>query len=655
MLTCNRALQDDHRTVSLNATTLLGQLSTQGEAYLTMTEHINSNMTAVSTEVQGLSGQFARIEDGLADLPARKDLFNIGSVVESAVARAISQHQIALLEMSDQNQSRSNIEEIPDEASDMSNLLQTTPETAQHLDSYQKRRKQRVLYRSWYQTPFLDIFVKTTETEEGSNDQQGIRRRHQDKTFEIRSKVPFWRRGAVVKFIKSMVKSTTSFGMNLRTYNIVPFNSPVSKAIENMDLGTIRRLFDAGLASPYDEDEYGWSLIDSVLYYQRESFSIDSSYSQKAFEIINYIVSCTAGDARTDKVSCLFHDYYHGSSHLENERAQILRSVLRATSKDPFEDSFLPFMMDTSLENNSRYQVLQTQDFWMVDLNATFSNHYPGFYIENDRLMLLDPHGIRMEKAIIDGMEYFPWVWLNDSWDIGYSNGAATIQRLLMLYQRSIKNDVKECCKVRIGILIQHGHDPRQVSCHFTDPGICYQQNPLSSVELSKELGMQEVLHDGLTIAGRSVSEIEDLFEEEIYLGLVELLNGDLEYKSRDDCRTDFIWNLCNGGFTTLRKDEYYRICRVLEINVGLSHSSCAREMIESANSAWLRKSTPGCWPEDEIGLIPGIDFLLPWQFGYYGNGIKMEDIEEWPCVRDILKKAGVDPGSVKRDPWQII
>jgi hypothetical protein len=46
----------------------------------------------------------------------------------------------------------------------------------------------------------------------------------------------------------------------MRTYGIVPYDDPVFEACRSGDVAGMQRLFDSGLASPFDEDEYGWSL-----------------------------------------------------------------------------------------------------------------------------------------------------------------------------------------------------------------------------------------------------------------------------------------------------------------------------------------------------------------------------------------------------------
>jgi len=55
-----------------------------------------------------------------------------------------------------------------------------------------------------------------------------------------------------------------------------------------------------------------------------------------------------------------------------------------------------------------------------------------------------------------------------------------------------------------------------------------------------------------------------------------------------------------------------------LEIYLGLEDFEI-EYMIESANSVFWQRTTPGCWPEKgEIRLIPGVDFALPEQYIEY-------------------------------------
>jgi hypothetical protein len=64
-------------------------------------------------------------------------------------------------------------------------------------------------------------------------------------------------------------RSIVGVNIFMRTYGIVPSNAPVFEACESGDIVGMQRLFDSGLASPFDHDERGMSLWE-VSYHCRQ-------------------------------------------------------------------------------------------------------------------------------------------------------------------------------------------------------------------------------------------------------------------------------------------------------------------------------------------------------------------------------------------------
>lgn len=71
---------------------------------------------------------------------------------------------------------------------------------------------------------------------------------------------PEWISNTVLQF--EMTRSITGLNIMLRTYGIVPIDAPVFEACEKGDVVGMQRLFDKGLASPFDRNEWGESLWD---------------------------------------------------------------------------------------------------------------------------------------------------------------------------------------------------------------------------------------------------------------------------------------------------------------------------------------------------------------------------------------------------------
>ncbi|KAF8251520.1 hypothetical protein K440DRAFT_658625 [Wilcoxina mikolae CBS 423.85] len=52
-----------------------------------------------------------------------------------------------------------------------------------------------------------------------------------------------------------------SISVGLQCINVIPGDSPIWQAVDRCDLSTIRRLFDRGLASPFDRNDNGYTLL----------------------------------------------------------------------------------------------------------------------------------------------------------------------------------------------------------------------------------------------------------------------------------------------------------------------------------------------------------------------------------------------------------
>lgn len=57
------------------------------------------------------------------------------------------------------------------------------------------------------------------------------------------------------------MKAHGSWQWNLRSYSIIPRRSRVFKVAEFDTPKDMQQLFDTGLASPHDQDEYGQTLL----------------------------------------------------------------------------------------------------------------------------------------------------------------------------------------------------------------------------------------------------------------------------------------------------------------------------------------------------------------------------------------------------------
>jgi hypothetical protein len=184
-----------------------------------------------------------------------------------------------------------------------------------------------------------------------------------------------------------------------------------------------------------------------------------------AVQIAGYLIPLTKSDTHNlEWVWCTAHTSPADTrySRKEQERAEILRMILRSSCEDPLEGTSPQFWMHLSYENHPVSQVLRQQDYWMIDLEAHSDFRYPNTYIENDRQMLRDPLGVQVAKALRQGQYYLPFpAHCGQIYDF-YRFKNPSIGNLLEVYSVSERPDVRECCKNRMIILFRSGLNPGQ-------------------------------------------------------------------------------------------------------------------------------------------------------------------------------------------------
>lgn len=109
---------------------------------------------------------------------------------------------------------------------------------------------------------------------------------HSKQVFE--AKTPAWMSHRIWQL--AMHKSISGWQFTLRTYGIVSSDSEVFKACDDGDLVGMRKLFDAGLASPFDHDGQGLSLFFV-------SLSLNRSFNNNCLNLLS-------GFARAEERGC---------------------------------------------------------------------------------------------------------------------------------------------------------------------------------------------------------------------------------------------------------------------------------------------------------------------------------------------------------------
>ncbi|KAI2469516.1 hypothetical protein F4781DRAFT_213381 [Annulohypoxylon bovei var. microspora] len=73
------------------------------------------------------------------------------------------------------------------------------------------------------------------------------------------------------------IKANGDWKFYLRSYSLIPQGSEIVKLVRKGSPNDMQKLFDAGLASPYDRDQFGYTLLHRASHYQN-------------FQVINYLI-----------------------------------------------------------------------------------------------------------------------------------------------------------------------------------------------------------------------------------------------------------------------------------------------------------------------------------------------------------------------------
>ena len=443
-------------------------------------------------------------------------------------------------------------------------------------------------------------------------------------TIDIRFNPVFIGQGVHITFPSSSQRYSTRFDMQLRSYRVVSKSSPVFNALHKADIPSLRSLFKSGMASPFDVDTSGFSLLDNAL-------SITKAMNrEEPLSLIQFLLSCGAHFTPMSS----HHSGRWITDVLQDEKSgpDIMRLYMDNCEHDPFGDSDMSTWISVDLVGLPAYQTLVHQEQWYVDLHNYQPSSWTGCFIENDRLMLSDAEGIGMKDAINRGMSYRLVMTGNDMKDAHYrkkkyklimdgiySKPVDAPLHYILLFASSTKDiKLKHACSHRLANLIAWGQDPRK----WHDFGTSYRKGKWQATGLSGQVtgvarltNTIDVWRDGLVLAGWHLLEIEDLFDEEVYLGLEALFSGVSYSTVKENC-AEFVENLAVGYYASFNEKEIDNLSIEIQSHVhGGENISVydVRAIIKAANRAFRQLSTPGGWPGDGgIRLIPGVDFDIP-------------------------------------------
>jgi len=459
-----------------------------------------------------------------------------------------------------------------------------------------------------YSTPLFEVHIKTFQLAKvAKSSRQDERETSSNAIICIRSKLPFWRYTAYIQLSRPLYSSNLDLGMQITTYNIVEKTSPIIRAVEALDMEEVKRLFRLGLASPHDalDDILGESLSDIALFHLFESRDINLQCCEKAHKMLKFLTL----EAKIGYKSPFIYEVFIFPV-IQNQRAESLvadglRHVLQNCPEDPFwfHPSLYFRLDDVKLPI---YSVMLQQESWDVDMNDSSTSWYPNTFCETERNFLKDPTGLGMLKALENGLLYFP-----TKAALLFVENMRSIQpaiRLMRMVLMTNRQDIHKACIARLVNLIQKGYLPQTQT--WNKEGGYYPGRPYSAVEYSTHKGLEGFLREVLHLCGWLENDIQDIFDEEILAGFPQLMNGDITYKTRDECRIEFLNELCHGDFIDLDGEDYENMLVRVLVNTGWQYYILIPG-IRNAREAFKQRDIPGSWPKERTIIVPGIDFQL--------------------------------------------
>ncbi|KAL2071793.1 hypothetical protein VTL71DRAFT_13028 [Oculimacula yallundae] len=527
-------------------------------------------------------------------------------------------------------------------------------------------RRDKIVYRSMFRTPLFDIEIETREVQRRPRSDQDSSQTALSKfeptmsqrftKYHVRIKIPFWKGGMTYQSGNSGMVYAGNLCKSLRLYNTVPEDAPILQACERLDLAEVQRLFDNSLASPLDCDEHARPLFEIVNYQLLYSTQIDV---EKGFELLKFLFCCLGGQVNA---SDSFHNMMmvaHYSPIPTDLIGQpwlgdLCRLLLRHCSEDPFTGT--SEYMNIDISKSAIYSVLCGQQQWLFDNTVTIE--FPGFenyFFETDLGILTDPEGCKLQAALSAGLDYAPLLTRNLRSYPAVVDHEGQIHTLLYLAFMGEEDTFRVCVLNRLVILLQHGMDPRRVCQTFLFIGAKYKMpsEQVSCTAFAGLLDLSDLWKSALAKARLDDYEVQDIFNEDQYAGVPELLDGVVEYTSRYEQQKQFIEELRRGIFPEdidVFHKTLLKACLALEVELGVDCDDL-HDLMDEVFSVSRQYTMPGKWNDGEaIDLIPGRDYKLPGKL--FGD---KKEIKDWECIREIweIELGGCIPEGCEETEWE--
>jgi hypothetical protein len=490
-----------------------------------------------------------------------------------------------------------------------------------------RTRRKGVSYKHHFSNRYL--YVSSITREDISNEDHSTQEfgppKRTETTFKFVSTLPFLRRA--LYYTTSNTSWDPLYETKVRYTRVFTRDSAIWQACAACDLDEVRRLFISGEASPFMEDEWGVSLADQVITH----IAIGNTKAENdGVQLVDYLVrNCGRGGASVSWVSVwnmLFECYYYRhlskwNNYSSESGASILRLVVEYSREDPLDNSAISSLIDLDNLQDPLVTALTQQTFWPLNLRPAL--YEPGIVEENARQMLEDPEGVYLRELLEDAKYY----------EVRTLEGSKKVfASLFELATQSTTGNgpvaLRECCKNRMKLFISTPKYHRFLdgeTLDFEDVASIRLKYPSGYPHYDVYVGgcatrhgYRPLLEEVLEELGWSDFDVNDFFDKETFYCVPGLLDGEIVYETSQETQQEFILNLCDGVFTGMSKHEISILVKQISHTTNSNDFRLCdyrlEEEIEAANIAFISKSTPGSWPEeDEIKLVPGVDFVVPW------------------------------------------
>ena len=394
----------------------------------------------------------------------------------------------------------------------------------------------------------------------------------QRNSAEAHFRIPFCQRKVVFQYQSSPHPNSNGFDLQLRTYNIVSESSPIFEACRNLDLPRVQELFQTRSASPFDfyTSAFGWgdvSIINEVLR-GLVMLSRDQAVENvsRGLDLLKYLLPMFRDNPQTlnyDDFNWELADLINSTnSYSTVALVDIVRTILLPTKEGSFELTNLCFIhLYITLDRleSPMSTLLLEQACCGVDMRDLQTDIRRNEFWENDRLILADLEGKNMKAAIRNGYSYRA-AFTEDEEFLGKTDVKAGF---LELAHRSDVPELVDCCRNRLSILIQHEYGNEELDDMLSARAFTTQNGHYASLSLLQyalQLNMRDFLADILAGIGWRQDAINDIFDEELYTGIPELVDGKIEYQSQDRLREQFVVDLVHGRFLDVPSEDLFSL-----------------------------------------------------------------------------------------------